>query len=384
MKRNNKIGNSKNFNPFIISGYEGPEYFCDREKESQKIISALLNGRNITLISPRRMGKTGLIHHIFYEIKKQNKNTQCFYLDIFATQNLYEFINLFGKTIIGKLDSVSENVMKNITSILKSFRPNFSINPNTGEVSVSLNIQKEDSEIGLKEIFDYLKDYNNLCYIAIDEFQQITEYPEKGVEALLRSYIQFLPNVKFIFAGSKKHIMDSIFFDINRPFYQSTQKIGLKEIAQEKYRTFAVEHFLADKQLLPANVFDYIYKKTFGHTWYIQLLLNQLYSLKLKEISIDYVNEIIYDVLEEENSTFKTYCEIISKGQLNLLRAIANEKKISEPTESKFMLKYSLTAPSSVKTALKSLIEKNLIIKDDNNYYYVYDKFFSFWLEQST
>ena len=29
-------------------------------------------------------------------------------------------------------------------------------------------------------------------YIAIDEFQQIAEYPEDGTEALLRSYIQFL------------------------------------------------------------------------------------------------------------------------------------------------------------------------------------------------
>jgi len=51
-------------NPFLIAGYYSPEYFCDRETETAKIISALENDRNISLISPRRFGKTGLIHHV--------------------------------------------------------------------------------------------------------------------------------------------------------------------------------------------------------------------------------------------------------------------------------------------------------------------------------
>ena len=53
-------------NPFLITGYQGPDYFCDREKETASLMSALKNGRNITLISPRRMGKTGLIKNVFY------------------------------------------------------------------------------------------------------------------------------------------------------------------------------------------------------------------------------------------------------------------------------------------------------------------------------
>lgn len=52
-------------NPFLITGYQGPDYFCDREKETASLMSALKNGRNITLISPRRMGKTGLIKNVF-------------------------------------------------------------------------------------------------------------------------------------------------------------------------------------------------------------------------------------------------------------------------------------------------------------------------------
>ena len=56
-----------NQNPFIISGYISPEYFCDREEETARMLNAIENGRHITLFSPRRMGKTGLIRHLFYQ-----------------------------------------------------------------------------------------------------------------------------------------------------------------------------------------------------------------------------------------------------------------------------------------------------------------------------
>ncbi len=89
-------------NPFLITGYQGPDYFCDREKETASLMSALKNGRNITLISPRRMGKTGLIKNVFYYIQKENKSAACFYLDIFSTQNLQEFVSLLGRSVLGQ------------------------------------------------------------------------------------------------------------------------------------------------------------------------------------------------------------------------------------------------------------------------------------------
>jgi AAA+ ATPase superfamily predicted ATPase len=234
----------------------------------------------------------------------------------------------------------------------------------------------------LQEIFSYLQHSGKRVYIAIDEFQQITDYPEKGVEALLRSYIQFLPNVKFIFSGSKKHLMDAMFSAVNRPFYQSTQKIGLKEIPLETYQKFAVDLFHSCQKTLDASVFNYIYSEMSGHTWYIQLILNQLFALNQNKYSIQDVDIQINDILKEENATFKTYCEIISKGQLHLLKAIAAERRVSAPFETSFLKKHNLTAPSSVRLALKSLIDKMLILKDDDSNYFVYDRFFSLWLKQ--
>jgi AAA+ ATPase superfamily predicted ATPase len=367
-------------NPFLVAGYHSPAYFCDREAESAKIISALKNDRNISLISPRRIGKTGLIHHVFYLINEQDKDARCFYLDIFSTQSLYDFVNFFGKAILGKLDDYSEKLVRQISGFFKSFRPSFTFDAVTGAPIISLNIQPEHAQQSLQEIFDYLRQSGKRVYIAFDEFQQITDYPDKGVEALLRSHIQFLPNVKFIFSGSKKHLMDAMFSSANRPFYQSAQKIGLKEIPLDTYRPFAAALFRSRQKTLPGNVFDLIYSKMSGHTWYIQLILNQLFSLPQNDYSPRDVENIIDEILKEENATFKTYCDIVTKGQLRLLKGIAAEKKVSSPFEAVFMKKYGLTGASSVRVALKSLIDKMLILKDDDGNYFVYDRFFALWL----
>lgn len=369
-------------NPFLISGYHSPDYFCDREEESKKIISALNNDRNLSLISPRRMGKTGLIQHCFHLIQDDNSDIYCFYLDIFSTQNLRDFVDLFAKTIIGKLDHFSESGLKRLFSVIKSCRPSISFDPINGTPIISLDIIPQQEENSLKEIFTYLNDSGKRCYIAIDEFQQIINYPEQGVEALLRSYLQFTPNVKFIFSGSKKHLMDEMFSSANRPFYQSTQKIGLREISQNTYFRFAETHFAKAGKALPIEVFELIYIKMFGHTWYIQYILNQLFSTEQTIYTNSDVTSIINSILEEENATYKTYCEMITKGQLKVLNAIAKEKKVKSPYENQFLKRHNLTAVSSVKLAIQSLTDKTLILKDEEDCYSVYDRFFSLWLEK--
>ena len=177
--------------------------------------------------------------------------------------------------------------------------------------------------------------------------------------------------------------MDAMFSSVNRPFYQSTQKINLREIPMETYGVFAQNHFAKNGKTFPLPLFEIIYNLVLGHTWYIQLILNQLYSLPQKKYSETDLNRIIADVLEEENATYKTYCELLTKGQLRVLTAIAKERKIAAPTHSDFLKKHNLTAASSVKLAINSLLDKSLILKDENGNYFVYDRFFSLWLERT-
>lgn len=331
-------------NPFVVYGYKGAEYFCDRQKETEKMISTLHNERNITLVAPRRMGKTGLIHHVFHQMEEQYEGVKCFYLDIFATKNLEQMVQLMASEIIGKLD----------------------LKPSEGRES-------------LKRIFEYLKQSGKRCYIAIDEFQQILSYPEDGVEAMIRSYIQFLPNVYFVFSGSQQHMMQEMFLWANRPFFQSSLVLSLPCIEEPVYRKFANRLLSSQHRVIDESVFSYIYQQSGSVTWYVQAILHGIYEHGSYGITKSLVDEVIQELIEEQAMAYQNYCAWLTENQQMLLLAIASESLVSSPLSQQFISTHHLPATSSVKTALKALVDKQLVSKTPNGYL-VSDRFFAKWL----
>ena len=234
----------KQNNPFVIVGYNGPEYFCDREKDTAKLIAAIENDRNVTLIAPRRYGKTGLLHHVNGQMPKEYVGV---YLDIFALKNLAEFARAFAAAVVGSLDTPAEKAMATVARFFKSCRPTITPQEN-GMPKFSFDVVPQQAEATIAETFEYLKKRDRRIVIAIDEFQQILEFPEKGTEALLRSYVQDVPWVRFIFAGSRHHLMGEMFLSAKHPFYQSTDIMSLDVIGCTAYAEFARRHFAAAGQ----------------------------------------------------------------------------------------------------------------------------------------
>ncbi len=366
-------------NPFVVEGYAGMEYFCDREEETATLISALENGRNVTLISPRRMGKSGLIHHAFSRIKRQNPEISTYYLDILHTNSLRQFVEALAKEILGSLDSKLEKALNKFVTVLRNFRPTIDMDPLTGLPSVSFDIHPGQEEHSLKELLGYLKASGKRCYVAIDEFQQITEYPEKGVEALLRSYIQFMSNVNFIFSGSKQHLMREMFTSASHPFYQSTQSLSLKPISEDNYYEFSSKHFQKRGYSIDKVAFKYIYDNVKGHTWYIQYWLNKIYEWTQSDISEQEVRQALQRILREEDDNLYEYFSTRTAQQQRVLTAIAKEGEVSSPQSTTFLNKYSLPPSSTVKSCIKSLLESEFLI-DNRGSISVYNRFLMLWL----
>ena len=367
-------------NPFLISGYHGPEFFCDREQEAGSILEALQNGRNVTLTAPRRMGKTGLIRHVFYRLKELQPDIATFYLDIYSTQSLGDFVRLFAGTVLGQLDSAPQKALSRISRFVRSCRPVFTFDELTGAPKVTIDVAPAEEENTLKEIFEYLGSSEKRCYVAIDEFQQIAEYQEKGVEALLRSHIQFLPNVNFIFAGSRQHLMQEMFTSSKRPFYQSTQLLTIGPIQQDEYAGFATGHFAAHGVKLPQEVFNTIYEKYEGHTWYVQCLLNRLYGYD-RDVDIELVSYATEQILAEYSYIYADLLKAYTSGQVRLLKAIAKEGCVKEVLAGDFISTYGLRAASSVSVAMKKLQENELVYQTADGYI-IYDRFMGEWLRR--
>ena len=365
-------------NPFVYKGYEGPSYFCDREQETENMVNALKNGRNLTLFSPRKIGKTGLIKHVLYRINETNKNAICIYLDIFSTQNLHDFVQALGVAIVEEALEREKTLIAKVADAFKALRPVLSYDPLTGLPSISVDIEPSSEEHTLKSIFSHIESMKKDVYIAIDEFQQVANYPEKGTEALLRSHIQF-SHASFIFSGSRQHLMAEMFSSPKRPFYQSTDCVPLQPLPEKVYFDFSRRFFEANNGTLSEEVFHDVYQSFGGHTWYVQLVMNRLYESTKHVETKEQANQVILAIIDTLSPQYETMMSLLTTNQVKLLKAIAKENKIEKPQSVDFIKRHNLPSSSSVKTALEVLTDKELVYHGEDGYI-VYDRFLNLWL----
>jgi hypothetical protein len=373
-----------NINPFITVGYDAPELFCDREKEVKTLLSNVKNGVNTTLISIRRMGKTGLIYH-FFELLQQEKEIETIFVDLYETQNLKDFTEKFASAIYQKFPE-KKSLGEKFKKFILGLSPVISYDSLSGIPEVRFayhdNIQCEQS---LKSLFLFLEQQNTPIVIAFDEFQQVVNYPEKNTEAILRTIIQTLHNCKFIFSGSNRHIISAMFAGSKRPFFASTQFLALNPIEKEKYYSFIKSIFEKYKKNISSESIAFILEWTRCHTYYTQMVCNQVFKKSGKGlIGLDFVKCVCKEILEEQEVIFLQYRNLLPPVQWELLKAIAKEKEATALTRSAFLKQYHLTLSGSQR-ALSALIEKEMLYVEnqkDTSYYYVYDCFLNRWLER--
>lgn len=126
-------------NPFFVGGKIPARYFCDRKEESARLIREITNGNNLVLVSPRRMGKTGLIQHCFDE-PQISKNFETFYLDILQTSSLKEFTYLLGREIFNRLASYGDRTLRQFASMLRSIAGSFGFDAISGMPTFNLHM----------------------------------------------------------------------------------------------------------------------------------------------------------------------------------------------------------------------------------------------------
>ena len=369
------------FNPFVTNGYLSPHYFCDRVEETKLLTDLVTNGNNVAIISPRRLGKTGLIQHCFQQsVVKENYFT--FLVDIYATKNLQEMVYELGKAVLSTLKSKGRQAWEQFLGVLGSLRSNISFdingNPEWGMGVGDIKVPQTT----LDEIFSYLEQAGKPCIVAIDEFQTIADYPEGTVEAVLRTHIQKSKNVVFVYAGSQRHMMSEIFLSPSRPFYQSTRLMTIEPIAIERYVAFAQTLFQEHHKAISAEAVVAAYSRYDGITWYVQSVLNALFAMTEQQAVCgeEMVEAAIQQIISQQGFAYMALLYQLPHKQKEVLMAICREGSASSLTSRAFLQRYGLTA-STVQAALKGLLEKDFITLD-HGVYTLYDKFFAQWLLQ--
>jgi len=370
-------------NPFLLKGYVSKELFCNRQKEVEQLFANIQNGIDTTLISARRMGKTGLIFR-FFDHLREHSTIKSIYVDIFSSRNLSEFIKLMAEAILLAFPEKTK-VGNKFIEFIKGFRPLIGYDALTGQPQIQINYQSaQEKEYTLQGLFSFLENQGEQIVVAIDEFQQISDYPEKNIEALLRTYTQKLTNIRFIFCGSRKAMMINLFSNVKRPFFASTQYLSLEKIDTEEYFIFIRNKFSESNIGITDEALTMILNWSLIHTFYTQSLCNMLYYIADSQITIDTVKQACVELLKRNEPVFYQYRQLLTTAQWNFLIAIAKEGEVKQLTAQKFISYYEIGTPANARRISKSLIEKELLLEipfKKETSYRVYDVFLSRWLE---
>ena len=372
-------------NPFTIKSYESKQLFCDREEELKLMLRNSINQTDTTLISQRRMGKTGLILRLFDELKDTYPDIHTIYVDIFASRNIDDFIKLMAEATMRSFQpktSLGEKLM----TFIKSLRPQLSFDNITGEPQLQIAYQTaHEKEYTLRGLFDFLDSQNEHIVVAIDEFQQIRDYPEQNMEALLRTYIQQCHNLTFIFCGSKKHMMADIFTNEKKPFYNSTSFVSLDKISEASYSAFIRRLFNEYQRNISDESIQFILEWTRRHTYYTQQLCHNIFANGESNITLNEVKKACEQLMKQGEAIFLQYRQMLTDNQWNYLIAVAKEGSVQQITASSFLKNHKIGTPSVSRRLADALCEKGLLNDDttiNGTRYSLSDVFLSRWMER--
>ncbi len=369
---------AEEYNPFLLQGYAGEDTFCDRVEELAFLREAMANQRNVTLISLRRLGKTALLRHFF---ASQRRFTPVF-VDLYRTTDQESLVLRIAEEVVKQVGKPTGALLREVGQAMRSleFRMQFDALTGLPEFGVAARPGMKQA-VALEELFGYLEKRKKPVVVALDEFQQVVEYPEKNTEAMLREQVQKLRNVQFIFSGSDRRMMQAIFADGKRPFFQAAEPLHLGPIPDKEYSAFISRHFKAAGRTIAPEVVKQGLAWCRSHTYYVQYLFNRLYSTGKKRPDLLDLRTTQAAILKERAPEYMVLKRLLSPNQAALLTAIAKEGAVPAPGAMGFIRSHGLSALSTVRQSLGVLVDKELVHQGEAGYALT-DVFLGHWLAE--
>lgn len=370
-------------NPFKFGKIVTGDDFADREKETEQLIREIKSGQNILLYSPRRYGKSSLILKVLEGVERSGMLTS--YIDLYGCLTISEFIDkLIEETVVpsqGTFSKISNFLKKNLSGI----KPTITLKTDgSASVSFKKELEAKGTEIVLPKVLDapqkLAENKEKRVVVAFDEFQEISHMDGLGIEKIMRSCFQMHKDVTYLFAGSRKHIIEEIFGQERRPFYKFAKPFPLSKISPHDFEPFIARKFKDTNISVSHNVIDIILHFTEGHPYLTQQLCHELWNVSYEkaEVKEEDIPNALQIILYQHGDYFSGIWDSLATSKKKLMMAIAQEIKVKNIYSKSFIAKHSLTSQSGVKKALNSLLKEGLVERSEG--YYIEDVFLREWI----
>lgn len=371
-------------NPFEYGGVVTGDAFCNREAEKTDLLKAIRNDEKLFVFSERRFGKTSLVRSVI--AKLPHKDTVSAYVDLWPTDDESSFVTALAKAITSSMTTSVEKLLTTAKELFSSLIPTITLN-DEGKPELSFgfsrNVKIDQAIEEVLETADRIanKEKKNVV-VVFDEFQQILQYENDLVERKLRSVIQNHRKVAYIFLGSRRHLIQKMFMEKNRPLYRAGGHYPLGPISEKDWTPFIRNHFRITERLISDDLIHSIYTRTQGHPFYTQHLCHAVWELcdRKAKVTPKMLDDATQLLLERENYAYTTLWESLAVNQRKFLKGLASEAGKVQPFSSEFIGQYGLGSGSNVQRAVDSLIEKDVIDRD-NGSFLISDRFFRLWVQ---
>ncbi len=375
-------------NPFVYGEEAADEAFCNRQSETAELIRDIDNGVNVIIFSPRRHGKTSLIKQVLRKL--DNKRTAAVYVDLYPAVSKEKFLELYAAAVARALAGKVEAKLKILKELFPRLIPKIVIKGDPGSPEFEFDYDRtKRASLYLDDLLEAVKKYADRhgmnAVVVLDEIQEILQYEDDEIEKAMRAAFQSHRNVSYIFLGSKRHLMEPMFTDPNRPFYKSGKYLPLKRIAEEELVPFILSKFRQGKLKVSKKIAARIVEITECHPYYVQFLCHVLWDdcIDKPEIGEKDIARAVDGVIDRERSLYLALWDGLTRKQKALLLALANasEHKQQKIFSHRFLTVHGLGPPSSVQKAFTALIEKSLVERE-NGLIVLSDVFFKRWLQK--
>jgi len=370
--------------PFSFGIATYGELFTDRESETKRLIKNFENGVNTLIISPRRWGKTSLVHNVARTMNATQHKIIVVNIDVFLCRNESDFFKLFSTEIIKqtytKWDEWADRTKRFLARL--SPRMSFGTDP-VNDFSISLDfserIESEKDVLSLPE--KIAKDKGVRVVVCIDEFQQIAEFQDSiSFQKKLRSCWQLQKNVTYCLYGSKMHILSTLFSKQSMPFYKFGDVMFLQKIPTSEWVGFIRLRFEKTGKKISEEIAENICSIVQNHSSYVQQLSYIVWVKTEKKVTDEILSESLQELIEQNAVLYYSIVDGLTRYQINFLRALVSGIT-HEYTSSGVINKYDLGSSANVVRIWKSL-EKKEIIDISGKRIIINDPIFSIWLKR--
>lgn len=367
--------------PFVYGKIADGSNFTDRRQDTEKLVNNLKGLVNTVIISPRRWGKTSLVHHALQSMSKETDYLLC-QIDIFNCRTETQFYQAYVNALLKASYTKMEEFIAAAKKYVGAFGPKLTLSDSNMQYELAFGIDFKDKQYSYDEILDLPQqialERGKKFIVCIDEFQNVSSYEDAlGFQRKLRAHWQRHNQVGYCMFGSKRHMLLDIFSNYEMPFYKFGDILFLDKIGEQEWVSFITDRFSQTGKRISTTQASRIAQYVACHPYYVQQLA-QLVWLRTETVCKDTLIDAAFEALVGQLSLlFSNIIDTLTAKQISFLQAIAQGERNFSSRE--VLSKYQLGTSANIKNLRKAMQDKDLIDVMPNSIQ-LQDPLFAYWL----